>query len=271
MARCLISSDLKRDSGFDGSSTGWTSWVEESSAFRLQKCIDKLLFCDSGYSSANAKTVSSEPSTLDDTIRWLKWMKSSPAPMILEMSQDLRSAIDGIMTERDYERVDQTSEEFLSRIACRVLLFPSGSSLQHNLQSPPGAMVYGKLLYGGVTRYRILGNTANTNRPKRKAGERTVISNPRTGDHPVPIESWLQYGGPQRCYSALDIGPCAVMEITILPKGLTLDLLGDVPTDTSKSESEDVPLEQALGIDEQDMIAIQATACDPRWMFLFPD
>jgi vesicle-fusing ATPase len=190
--------------------------------------------------------------------------------MIVEMSDDLRSALDGIMTDRDYERVDQTPEDFLSRIACRILLFPSGATLLQNLQSPPGAMVYGKLLYGGVTRYRILGNTANANRAKRKAGERTVIAPPRTGDETVPTESWLQYGGPERCYSALDIGPCAVMEITILPKGLRMDSLRHASTQTVSSQLEEIPLEPVFRSEYQDMVAIQATMCDPRFLFDFP-
>lgn len=115
----------------------------------------------------------------------------SPSPIIVEFSEDLRSSIDGVMTETDYERVDQSRQDFLSRVACRVLLLPSGATFQSNLQSPPGAMVYGKLLYGGVTRYRILGNTANSKRPKRKAGERTVIAPPPKGDALQPTEAWV--------------------------------------------------------------------------------
>ena len=40
-AQCLISSDLKRKGGGDGGgSTGWTSWVEEKTAYKLQCCVD---------------------------------------------------------------------------------------------------------------------------------------------------------------------------------------------------------------------------------------
>ena len=40
-AQCLILSDLKRKGGGDGGgSTGWTSWVEEKSAYKLQCCVD---------------------------------------------------------------------------------------------------------------------------------------------------------------------------------------------------------------------------------------
>jgi hypothetical protein len=192
MAACLIASDMKRDSGFDGSSTGWTSWVEESSAFRLQKCIDKLVFSDM---TSEAITKRADDSSLDETIRWLRWMKSSPATMIVELSEDLRASLGKVMTSKDYERVDQSPEDFLGRIACRILLLPSGATLKTNLQSPPGAMVYGKLLYGGVTRFRILGNTADSRRPKRKAGERTVIAPPRTGNELVPTEAWVRIIG----------------------------------------------------------------------------
>ena len=41
VAQCLILSDLKRKGGGDGGgSTGWTSWVEEKSAYKLQCCVN---------------------------------------------------------------------------------------------------------------------------------------------------------------------------------------------------------------------------------------
>jgi hypothetical protein len=137
--------------------------------------------------------------------------------MIVELSEQLRAAVNATITETDLKRVEQTSDAFLSRIACRILLFPSGTSLQRNLRTAAGAMVYGKILYGGVARYRVIGSSG---RSKRKAGERTAIASPGQ-----PAEAWLQYGGPERNYDAVDMGPCALMEFTILPKGLTLPLL----------------------------------------------
>ena len=41
-ALCLVQSDLKRADGVDGSSTGWTGWIDEASAFRLQKCVENI-------------------------------------------------------------------------------------------------------------------------------------------------------------------------------------------------------------------------------------
>ena len=239
IAFCLVQSDLKRDSGFDGSSTGWTSWVEEASAFRLQKCIDKLVFVDSSsFASEGMFNLTSEQ---DDLVRWLKWIKSCPSPMIVELSEQLRAAVNATITAVDLERVEQTSDDFLSRIACRILLMPSGSSLQNNLRTAPGAMVYGKMLYGGATRYRVIGSSTR----KRKAGERTAIAT--TGE---AMDSWLQYGGPERNYDAVDMGPCALVEITILPKGLSLP--------TMKEDGEN-----------SEMSAVQVQ-CEPDLLFQFP-
>jgi vesicle-fusing ATPase len=189
IANCLIQSDLKRDSGFDGSSTGWTSWVEESSAFRLQQCINQLVYNES-----------------NDSVRWNRWMKSSPNAMILECSAQLQTSVNAHLTEESLTLIGQTREEVLARMACQILVLPSGSTLQQPLRAAPGGMIYGLLLYGGVTRFRILGKT-------RKAGERTVIASEKS-------LSWLQYGGPERSYQAVDMGPCALMEIILLPKGL---------------------------------------------------
>ena len=205
ISNCLVQSDLKRDSGFDGSSTGWTSWVEASSAYRLQQCMNKLIFVDFQEKIFNLTTEQ------DEVLRWMKWIKSSPAPMIVEVSQKLRSSVGSTLTTQALEQVEQSSEEFLARIACRLILLPSGCTLQSNIRTAPGAMVYGKQLYGGSTRFRVIGNHRQT----RKAGERTVIA--AQGE---AIEAWLQYGGPERNYEAVDMGPCAVMELTILPKGL---------------------------------------------------
>jgi vesicle-fusing ATPase len=82
--------------------------------------------------------------------------------------------------------------------------------------TPAGAMAFGKLLYGGVTRYRMIGGGTN----RRRAGERTEVYNRKT-------KSWLQYGGPVRTYEAVDMGPCAIVEVLMLPKGVTVQTLDD--------------------------------------------
>ena len=165
VATCLIASDLKRASGMDGAATGWTSWADESSAFRLQQCFDRMVFDDNSNNDddigvdVDTTTISSSAIIRrDDTLRWLKWMKASPAPMVVELSEEIRTAVSKALTPEDYDRAGiQSQADFLSRIGCRLILLPSGQPLKDTIKSPPGAMAYGKLLYGGVTRYRILG------------------------------------------------------------------------------------------------------------------
>jgi hypothetical protein len=103
----------------------------------------------------------------------------------------------------------------LERIGFRIILLPSGSELRHPLQTPPGAMAYGKLLFGGVTRFRLLPGGAY--KAKRRAGERTEIK-AKTNDK---TKCWLQYGGPDRKYESLDMGSAALVEVLILPKGVS--------------------------------------------------
>jgi hypothetical protein len=137
-------------------------------------------------------------------------------------------ALDGIMTDKDYEGVDQTHEEFWSCIACCILLFLSGATLQHNLQSLPCHGVWEATIW----RFYWIQNSGQYTQCQLSQAE---SRSPQTGDGTVPIESWLQYGSPGQFYTALDTGPCTLMEITSLPKGLRMDLLRDASTETVSS------------------------------------
>ncbi len=75
-------------------------------------------------------------------------------------------------------------------------------------------MIYGKRLDGGMTRYRRL-ISSNSRRPPRKAGERTDIKVTAADN----IPAWIQYGGAERMYEAVDMGPAAVFEMILLPRG----------------------------------------------------
>ncbi len=281
---CLIASDMKRAKGMDGGSTGWTSWIEESSSFKLQQCVDRLVF---GSNELSDEVSLEESSSRDETLRWLKWMKATPSSMVVELSTEFRSAVNNLLTEGDLERsgiVDaQSRTDFLSRIGCRLILLPSGKSLENNIQTPPGAMVYGKLLYGGVTRYRLIGGGSST-RPPRKAGERTTIMPlAKEDDTPPSSKGWLQYGGPDRNYDAIDMGPCGLMEVTILPKDLKLGLLSAKESSTLDSgiventitDAEDTKQEKLAMVFERQpteemVVSQQAANFDPQWLFSFP-
>lgn len=294
---CLIASDMKRATGMDGGSTGWTSWIEESSAFQLRQCVDRLVFGgNNSYNNNELETTSTATigaaSSRDDTLRWLKWMKASPSPMVVELSSEFRSAVSDLLIEGDLLRAGitdaQSRADFFSRIGCRLILLPSGTSLRDNIQTPPGAIVYGKLLYGGVTRYRILGTAGNngSRRPPRRAGERTTIMPPmETSGIPPSCEGWLQYGGPDRNYDAVDIGPCGLIELTILPKDLKLGLLGARKAAVSEVEQVAKTVQKTDGDDEsevaetvlpvkrqptEEMVVSQAANFDPQWLFSFP-
>lgn len=280
----LIASDMKRATGMDGGSTGWTSWIEESSSFTLKQCVDRLVFGSNEISDESSLEASS---SRDETLRWLKWMKASPSPMVVELSTEFRSAVNDLLTEGDLERAGiidaQARTDFLSRIGCRMMLLPSGKSLRDNIQTPPGAMVYGKLLYGGATRYRLIGGGSNT-RPPRKAGERTTIM-PLGDDEGTPPTSkgWVQYGGPDRNYNAIDMGPCGLMEVIILPKDLRLGLLSakesstldtglaeNTIDDDEETKGGDLPMVFEHQPTEEMVVSQQAATFDPQWLFSFP-
>lgn len=220
---CLYKSDLKRNDGHDGASTGWTSWVEQASAFRLKNCMDalELANCIKNPQQLSSSSIDNENETQqrDDAIRWLRWIKASPAPVIVELSPELRKSVSASLTDKMLKDIDSTRDEFLHRIGCRMIVLPSGAPLTHPLRAPPGTMIYGTLLFGGMTRFRLIGS-ASSNRPRRKAGARTLLADPNER-----TPSWLQYGGPERSYEAVDAGPCAFLEVLILPKGLSLPLL----------------------------------------------
>lgn len=232
VSNCILQSDLKRIKGLDGASTGWTSWVDDEAAFKLQACIDQMVL-----SSPNADPTDAENDDIstsealerrDEAARWTRWMRACPSPMVIDLSEELRDAVNRTVHDSDLDRVDlEDRSELLDRVGLRLILLPSGSSLNAPIRTPAGAMAYGKMLFGGATRFRLLsGGKYGT---PRRAGERTVIQS--KGDDNE--KSWLQYGGPERNYEALDVGPAAILETIILPKGLVLASMHD---DEAESE-----------------------------------
>eukprot|EP00536_Pseudo-nitzschia_multiseries_P011160 jgi/Psemu1/259618/estExt_Genewise1Plus.C_3660001 len=216
-ASCLLDSDKRRDAKGEHSklvSSSTTNWINDETAFVLQKTIDRLKL-----KLAEERTGVDR----DEASAWIRWMKSSPTPTIVDFSPELREIANTTISDANLDLIEQSREQFLSRMGAKLILLPSGSSLSRPLREPPASLIYGKLLYGGVTRYRRL-ISSNSRRPPRRTGERTATKVSLTDN----IPAWIQYGGADRMYESVDIGSAAVLEITLLPRGQFLPM--DVAT-----------------------------------------
>ncbi|KAL7550932.1 hypothetical protein ACHAWF_014148 [Thalassiosira exigua] len=162
---------------------------------------------------------------------WLRWMKATPSPMFLDLTTHVHELItenhatkSPWVTVEHLKFVDMSLDEYVSRIACRIILMPSGSETASlSLVESTGAHIYGKLLYGGVSRFRLL----KSGQTVRRVGEgREVLAPHNKQLHP----SWVQLGGLERKYKSIDMGPAALLELTLLPR-----LWQDLPTIFNKN------------------------------------
>ena len=214
---CLLESDKRRDAKGPSNeklvSSSATNWINDEQSFKVQQLLDK---CE--IKLPNSRTGMNR----DDASSYIRWMKATPVPTIIDLStpyvRQSQVATSVIMSsDTNLDLIDQTSRtQFLNRIICRLILLPSGMALSEPLWEPPASLVYGKLLYGGVSRYRQLVSTSTsstTTRKVRRAGERTEIKSTKS-------TTWIQYGGTQRMYEGVDIGPACLLEVVLLPPGV---------------------------------------------------
>ena len=138
-ASCLLESDKRRDGAKEDRDAN--NWINDEDSFVLQNAIDrlKLKFAEERIGLDR-----------DDASAWIRWMKSSVTPMIIDLSPEFRAAANASMTDSA-----NLEHSFFSRMGARLILLPSGSSLSRSLKEPPDSLIYGKLLYGGVTRYNV--------------------------------------------------------------------------------------------------------------------
>lgn len=232
-AVCLFESDIRRDAigkaaGTQASSA--TNWIHDATAYSLKQALDKLKL-----KLTNERTGVDR----DEAAAWLRWMKSVPACTLVDLSPAFRAAVNATLTDAALELMDQKRGEFLARTACRLILLPSGAALPSPLLEPTASIIYGKLLYGGVTRCRLLGShNAQSRSVPRRAGERTEFK--PTTDTAVPV--WMMFGGPDRMLEAVDMGPAAVLEVILLQRGKSLETsvttaTGGVGSDNSSSNN----------------------------------
>ena len=232
-ATTLLQSDRRRDAigkdiGAQASSA--TNWIDEGSAFRLRSVLNALELWSPGAESTGDRERD------DEAITWLRWMRSIPRPVIVDLSSEARVSANETVSDEflqllnlsiednDSEakipdsKMKQIRNEFLNRLGCRLILLPSGQSMQGSLCEPNGSLIFGKLLYGGVTRYRLLPFSSRdpTAPPRlpRRAGEKTE----RKTSASQNIPCWVQYGGNERKYDGVDMGPAMVLEVSLAPK-----------------------------------------------------
>lgn len=136
----------------------------------------------------------------------LQFMKTTPSPLFLDLTTHIHELITNSnqnenpwVSDEHLKLVDMTLEQYISRIACHVILLPSGSETAAlSLVESTGAHVYGKLFYGGVSRFRLL----KSGKTVRRAGEKREVMSPtqqrklQQYSHP----SWVQLGGLERKY-----------------------------------------------------------------------
>ena len=162
----LYQSDMKRDAKAKGSSTSTdgggsggstgsgssaTNWIDDQSSFVLQQALDRI-----------AIKLPDERIGLDrdEALSWLWWMKTSPTPLIIDLTNDLIDASkamsesmsgsnlgDAILSDELLARIDTNEKDFLSRIGCKLYLFPSGSELKSPLVEPTGIMEMARMIY----------------------------------------------------------------------------------------------------------------------------
>ena len=239
------STSSKELSGMEGTSTGWGNWIDEKTALELQHTIlDRLELAP----PADDENLLDKDMivTRYQSRRWLNWMLQVPKPFVWDLSLPLQLAVAHQVMESRLENGKQTTtsvvdditsipedvKEIIGQVSCRIFAIPSGQTLSRFLDTPVGAMVYGKVLSGGVERFRLLGSTtASSSRPLRKVGQRTQIALPISNIHnpnqtSVKNPCWLQYGGSRRSYQALDVGPCLVWELSLSPKANEMALMG---------------------------------------------
>mmetsp|Transcript_40621 Transcript_40621/g.73261 ORF Transcript_40621/g.73261 Transcript_40621/m.73261 type:complete len:781 (+) Transcript_40621:39-2381(+) len=308
----LLQSDRRRDAigkeaGAQASSA--TNWIDEGSAFTLRKALDKLKLYLPGEDLMSDTQNGRERQ--DEAITWLRWLRSIPRPIIVNLSTEARSAANETVSDDFLQllnlntadtdssgsnatttttatkktpsttKMQQLRTDFLNRLQCQLILLPSGQSMQGGLFEPSGSLTFGKLLYGGVTRYRILpsssgsggGTTTNgandssnaPSRPPRRAGERTERKTSKF-EH---IPTWIQYGGTERRYDAVDMGPAMVLEWSLLPKiqggGTSAAVNGD---DAKENDSQLQTAAQMKNRVRGDMM-LQRLAWSPQNMFRY--
>ena len=203
-ASCLYESDLRRDDDDHPKMAGKNqkavnnNWIIHDHT-ALRQTLDQLCLKKQRTDVAHNNS-------------WMRWCSAVPAPTVVDLSESFWDSINQSTSAVLLERTDQRRKEFLSRMQCRLLLLPSGGCTKA-LSEPTDSVIFGKLLYGGVSRFRPLTN--------RRADLCTEIQ-ARAADN---VPAWMMFGGQPRMYEAVDMGPAAVLEVILVRRGKELETI----------------------------------------------
>mmetsp|Transcript_1627 Transcript_1627/g.3482 ORF Transcript_1627/g.3482 Transcript_1627/m.3482 type:complete len:791 (-) Transcript_1627:905-3277(-) len=236
-ALCLLQSDLRRNIK---KASSLTNWIDDATAFALETALDQVVLPLPQQMS---------PQNQEDAWAWTRWMKTVPSPVMVDFSKPFRQLVqetlstsattelmmnslqqqqqqNGNATDTNKSTRAMWERDFLARVSCRMILLPSGTTLDCPLSEDPASMIFGKLLYGGVTRSRLL--PSSTGIPRQVSVRQAIVqtSTNNNNNQKKTMQSkippvWIMYGGPDRMYQSVDMGPAALLEVILLPRAPT--------------------------------------------------
>ena len=215
----ILESDMKRNAvGIEegAQAPSATKWIDDATAYALRQAVDMLKL-----------QLPDERTGIDrdEASNWIRFFKAIPAPVIVDFSDEFRSVVNATLPQHRLDLLHKKKRsELLQRVGCRLILLPSGALLPSPLVEFPNSLIYGKLLYGGVTRSRLLPSSNSRATTRAAAGVRQAVKQGVNDQVPT----WMMFGGASRMYQAADMGPAAVLEVIVQPQGeLHHSSLGD--------------------------------------------
>jgi len=122
-------------------------------------------------------------------------MRSMPEPTAHELSEEFWEA-----------PVSPSLESLggvLPGISCRLPVLPSGRALSRSISNSPGLMFYGRLLRGGVRRYRLQADSTGGARARRKRLVESSVQRAlrEDADYLVQYGVWIGATRPSMSYA----------------------------------------------------------------------
>eukprot|EP00980_Cylindrotheca_fusiformis_P016466 scaffold4905_cov98-Cylindrotheca_fusiformis.AAC.1 len=112
LAICLVDSELKKDRTKNEVEDPYSvnNWISDESSEMLEQAMDSLKI-----------KLPEERTGLDrdDASSWIRWMKSSPTPVIVDLCEEIREVANATISDDNLDMIDTSREEFLTRLGGR--------------------------------------------------------------------------------------------------------------------------------------------------------